>query len=112
VQRLRASEDGCQRLQGHARDIIHRLLRGQRDSCGLRVETHQASAVVFRAEAIFHQAIPDLARGAVLGDLFKEVVVRVKEEAETRAEVVDVKSAPTRPFDVFDAVVDGEREFL
>jgi len=96
VQRLRASEDGCQRLQGHARDIFIGCCAAER-LLGLRVETHQASAVVFRAEAIFHQAYQILRAARYLRSL-KEVVVRVKEEAETRAEVVDVKSAPTRPF--------------
>jgi hypothetical protein len=112
VQRLRSAEDGGQCLQGDARDVVHRLLRGQRDAGGLGVEAHQAGAIVLRAEAVFHQAIPDLAGGAVLGDLFEEIVVRVEEEAEARAEIVDVESAAARPFDVFDAVVDGEREFL
>ncbi len=76
------------------------------------MEAHQAGAVVLRAEAVFHQAIPDLARGAVFGDLFEEIVVRVEEEAEARSEVVDVEAAAARPLDVFDAVVDGERQFL
>jgi hypothetical protein len=76
------------------------------------VEAHQASAIVPGAETVLHQSIPDLARGAVFGDLFEEVVVRVEEEAEAGAEVVDVEAAAARPFDVFDAVVDGEREFL
>ena len=67
---------------------------------------------VLRAEAVFHQAIPDLARGAVLRDLFEEIVVRVEEEAEARPEVVDVEAAAARPLDVFDAVVDRESEFL
>src|SRR5208282_3162602 len=39
-------------------------------------------------------------------------VVRVEKEAEAGAEVVDVEAPAARPLDVFDAVVDGEREFL
>src|ERR1019366_7815143 len=35
VQRLRAAEDRRQRLQGNARDVVQRLLRGQRDAGGL-----------------------------------------------------------------------------
>src|SRR5208337_3505263 len=53
-----------------------------------------------------------LARGAIFGDLFKEIVVRVEEEAEARSEIVNVESAAARPLHVFDAVVDGECEFL
>src|ERR1700687_2445384 len=112
VQRLRAAEHSRERLQGDTRDVVHRLLRGQRDAGGLRVETHQAGAIVFRAEAILHQAIPDFARGTVFGDLFEKIVVRVEKKAEARAEVVDVKAAAERPLDVFNAVIDGESEFL
>src|ERR1035438_10797130 len=76
------------------------------------MEAHQAGTIVLRAEAVFHQPIPDFAGGAVFCDLFEEVVVRVEEEAETRSEVVDVESASARPFDVFNSVVDGEGELL
>ena len=65
-----------------------------------------------RAEAVLHQAIPDLAGGAVLGDLFEEIVMGVEEEAETRAELVHVETAAARPLHVLDAVVDGEGQFL
>ncbi len=70
------------------------------------------SALIPGAEAVFHQAIPDLARGSVLGDLFEKVVVRVEEEAEARAELVDVQATAARPLDVLDAIINREREFL
>src|SRR5271155_3731127 len=76
------------------------------------MEAHQAGAIVLRAEAIFHQSIPDFARGAVFGDLFEEVVVCVEKEAEAWSKVVDIEAALERPVYVFDAVVDGEGEFL
>ncbi len=88
------------------------MLSGQRDAGSLGVEAHQTGAVIFRTEPVFHQAIPDLARGAVFGNLFEKIVVRVEKEAEPRPEVVNVEAATARPLDVFDSVVDGEREFL
>ena len=38
--------------------------------------------------------------------------MRIEEEAEAGAEIVNVEAAAKRPLDVFDAVVDGERELL
>src|ERR1700676_901661 len=76
------------------------------------MKAHQLRALLPRPEAIFHHAIPNLARGAVLGDLLEEVVVRVEEKTQARAEVVDIKPTTARPLDIFDAVVERERQFL
>jgi hypothetical protein len=38
VQRLRAAEDGREGLIGDADDVVQRLLRGEGDAAGLRVE--------------------------------------------------------------------------
>ena len=76
------------------------------------MEAQQARAVVLRAETVFHQAVPNLAGGAVLADLFEEIVVRVEEEAKARAELVHIKAAAARPLDVLHAVINGERQFL
>src|SRR5208283_3300212 len=35
-----------------------------------------------------------------------------EEKTETRSEVVDVEAAPSRPLDIFDAIVDGKGQFL
>ena len=86
-------------------DIVHGLLRGQGHSRSLRVEAHQSGALVLSAETIFHDPRPDLAGGAVFGDLLKEVVVRVEEEAQPRPELVDIEAPAPRPFHIFNAVV-------
>ena len=44
VQRLRSAENRCERLDGDARDIVLRLLRGERNPGGLGVETHPGGA--------------------------------------------------------------------
>ena len=66
----------------------------------------------FAPKRSLHHLAPDLAGGAIFGDLLEEIVVRVEEEAESRAEIVDIESAPLRPLHVLDAVVQGERQFL
>src|SRR5579862_7250968 len=76
------------------------------------MKAHKSRAVVLRAKAVFHQPIPDFSCGAILRDLFEEVIVGVEEEAEARSEVVDIKTAAARPFDVLDTVIDGESQFL
>src|ERR1700678_1871801 len=112
MQRLRSAEHGCQGLQSYARDVVHRLLGGQGYASRLRVKAHQSGTIALRAKAIFHEPIPDLPRGAVLGDLFEKVVVRVEEEAKTRSKIIDVESSTLSPFDIFDSVVNGESQFL
>ncbi len=39
VQGLRAAQDGCEPLQGHSDDVDLGLLRGERDPCGLCMES-------------------------------------------------------------------------
>src|SRR5262245_18526702 len=99
-------------MDGNAGNVIHWLLCSERDPSGLSVEAHQPGTWILRAEAVLHQPVPDLARGAELGDLLEEIVMRVKEEAESRTKLVDVQPATLGPIHVFDAVVDREREFL
>ena len=76
------------------------------------MESHQPSALVLRLEPVFHYLVPDLARSAVFGNLFEEIIVRVEEKAEPWAEVVHVQPASPRPFHVLHAVVKGECQFL
>src|SRR5580704_18567989 len=76
------------------------------------MESHQPGPLILRAETVLHQPIPDFARCAVLGDLLEEIVVRVEEEAEARAELVNIEAATARPFYVLDAVVYRERQLL
>ncbi len=65
-----------------------------------------------RAKSLGHQPIPDLARGAELGDLLKEVVMGIEEEAQPGSEIVDAQPAAQRPLHVLHAVIEGESELL
>src|SRR5262249_60432651 len=76
------------------------------------MEAHQPGALLPGAEAVFHQAVPDLSRRAELGDLLKEIAVRVEEEAQAGPEFVHVKPAAPGPLHVFHAVIDGEGQLL
>ena len=112
VQRLRAAEHAGERLDRRARDVVQRLLRGQRDARRLRVEAHEPRLRVARAEGLAQLARPDPPGGAVLGDLLEEVDLRVEEEAQPRREVVDVQAALDGLLDVGEAVLEGEGELL
>src|SRR5262249_36877206 len=112
VQRLRSSQHSRKRLQSHTRDVVHRLLGWKRYPRGLRMTTHQPGALIFSAKAIFHYAMPNLAGGAIFSDLLKEIVVRIKEEAETRTKFIYIKTAPPRPFHVLNAVIQGKCQLL
>src|SRR5882672_6895795 len=63
-------------------------------------------------KSLSHHLVPDLASCAVFCELFKEIAVGVEEERQTRRELVDIQTGATRPFDVLDAVIQGEGEFL
>src|SRR5579872_6580655 len=76
------------------------------------MEAHQPCTRILRAEAVFHQPIPDFARRAELGDLFEKVIMGIEEEAQTRTKFIDVQSPTLRPLHIFDPVVNGESQFL
>ena len=61
---------------------------------------------------MFHYAVPDFARRPVLCNFLKEIVVRVEKETQPRPKIIHMKAASLRPFDVLDAVIKRERQFL
>ncbi len=112
MQRLRPAEHRGERLDGGAHDVVERLLRGEADAGGLRVEAHLHGARVARAEGVAHLPRPDAPGGAVLGDLLEEVDLGVEEERQARREVVHVEPALDRLLDVGEPVLERERELL
>ncbi len=112
VQRLRAAADRRERLDRDAHDVVLGLLRGQGRAAGLRVEAESERLRVRRAEPLAHDARPDAPRRPELRDLLEEVVVRVEEEGQARAEVVGRQTGRDRGVAVGDAVRDRERELL
>ena len=112
VERVRAAEDAGQRLDRRAHDVVVGLLGRQRAAGRLRVEAAHPGARVLRAEALAHRLRPDAPRGAELGDLLEEVVVRVEEEGEPRRELVDRQPGLDAVLHVLDAVAQREGELL
>ena len=112
VEGLRSAQDGGHGLEGGADDVVLRLLGSERGTRGLGVETEHPGARILRAEAIAHDAGPDAAGGAKLGDLFEKIVMRVEEEGEARGEAVDVEARVDGSLDVGDAVGQCEGDFL
>ena len=111
MERLRAAEDGRERLKRGADDVVVRLLPGERAAGGLGVEAKRPGARIFGAVAFLH-GCTRAAGGAILGDFLEKVGVRVEEEAEARHEFVDREAPLESPIDVFEAVAKSEREFL
>ena len=102
----------AKRLNGHAHDVVFGLLRGQRRAGGLRVEAQQQRARVAGVETLAHDARPQAAGRAVLGDLFEQIAVRVEEEGELRGEFVDAEASVDGGLDVGDGVGQREGDFL
>ena len=80
-----------------ADDVVVGLLRGERAAGRLRVEAELLRARVGGAEPVAHDPRPQPPRGAELRDLLEEVVVRVEEERQPLAELVDVEARRRRP---------------
>ena len=112
VQAVGAAEDGGERLDGGADDVVVGLLRGERDPGGLRVEAQPLGLVGLGAVDVAHPAGPDAAGRAELGDLLEEVEVAVEEERQARGELLDVEAAGQAQLDVAEAVGEGEGELL
>ena len=97
VQGLRPAHHRGQRLQRRAHHVVVGLLRGERASRRLRVKSQRPRARQFRAKPLGHHPVPDAPRGAVLGDLLEEIVVRVEEKRKPRRELVDGQARARRP---------------
>src|ERR1041385_7616307 len=76
------------------------------------MEPHFHAALAPRSVSVAHRVCPDLARGAVFGNLLEKVTMCVEEETQPGREIVDMEAALKRPIHVFDAVPQSEREFL
>ncbi len=112
MQGLATTENRGERLNRNADDIVFRLLSGERRTGGLRVEAKHQRARILCAEAFHHNARPEAAGGAVLGDFLEKVVVGVEKERKLRSEFVDAKPGVKRGLDVSDAISEGEGDFL
>ena len=112
MQALGAAAGRRERLDRDPDDVVLGLLRGEGRTAGLGVEAERERLRVRGAEAVAHQRRPQPPRGAELRHLLEEVVVRVEEEGEARAELVRRKARLDGRRAVGDPVRERERELL
>src|ERR1019366_10024803 len=97
MQRLSSAKHRGEGLKRHPSDVVVRLLCGEGNTRSLSVEAHQPRALVLRTETVLHQAVPDFPRRTILCDLFEEIVVRVEEKRQPRAEFIHVEATAAGP---------------
>src|SRR5690349_3562863 len=76
------------------------------------MEAQKVRARISGVEAVAHDSGPQAASGAVLGDFFEKIVVRVEEEGKLRGEFIHAKSGIERGLHVSDAVGERKSDFL
>src|SRR6267143_5152708 len=112
VQGLAAAENGGERLNREAHDVVFRLLCGERGTGGLCVKAQHQGARILGTEAFRHDPGPETARGAVFGDFFKKIVVGIEEKRKLWRKFIDAESGVERGLDIGDAIGEGEGHFL
>src|SRR4051794_16667499 len=98
MQRLRSAHYGCQCLDCHSRNVVHRLLCWQGYSGGLGMKSHEPCALILGAESILHHPVPNFSRRSILRNFLEEIIVRIKKETQSRPKVVYIKTTPLGPF--------------
>ena len=106
VQRLGVTLGGGHRLDAGSRDVVERVLGGQRPTRGLRMGAQGKRFGALGAESA-DQFAPQQPPGPQLGDLHEEVHPDAPEERQPRRELVDVQAGFQAGFDVVDAVGQG-----
>ena len=80
MQGLRAAHDRSERLNRRTHHVVVGLLRGERTARRLRVEAQRPGALILGFVALDHGFMPDAPRRAILGNLFKEIIVGIEEK--------------------------------
>ena len=107
VQRLGATKNGRHRFNGGAHDVVVRVLLGQRPARGLAVRAQHLRLGALGVET-GHDAVPQQAAGAHLGNFQVEIHADSPEEGQAAGEGVDVHARGDAGTHVFHAV--GQRE--
>src|SRR5919109_2126549 len=106
MQGLGSTQHRRKSLDRYTHDIIFGLLGSERNSCRLCMEAQKPRARILGFERFPHLARPDTSGGAVLGNLFKEIVVCVEEEGQARREAVYVHAAGDAPTHILQPVAE------
>ncbi len=113
VQRLCAAQDRCQSFHGGPDNIIVRLLSRQRTAGRLRVKAQPQGTGIFGMKTVPHNLRPHAAGRAHFAYLFKKIDMRIEKEGQPRRKVVHIHFfTANHVIHIFDAVTDGERQFL
>ena len=76
------------------------------------MKAQQQGARIARAETIAHQARPEAAGGAILGNLLEQVAMRIEEERKPGREFVHCETRGERGIDVGDGIGERKAHFL
>src|SRR5262249_17842362 len=93
MQGLRPAEYRRQCLNGHADDIVVRMLGSQRRSSRLRVKSKHARPGTLGMKALSHRFRPDSSCRAKFRNLLEEIVVRIEKERNARGKRINFQSA-------------------
>ena len=80
MQRLASPQHGGECLKRYAGHVVIRLLRRERYAGGLCMGTQQHGPWILRVITPLDLSCPNAACGSQLGDLFKKIVVNIKEK--------------------------------
>src|SRR5690348_9025051 len=112
MQGLCATEHGGESLICGTRDIIVRLLCGQRRARRLGMETQHHGTWVLRMETVAHDMGPHAASSTELGDFLKQVVVAIKEERKLARETIHIQSCVNGCLHIRDRISEREGHLL
>src|SRR5947209_889 len=111
MQGLCATKNSGECLVGGTHDVIVWLLGGQCRTGRLCMETQHHGTRVLRIEALTHDMRPHPPRGAELGNLFKQVVMAIKEERKLAREAIHVQSCINGCLYISDRISQREGHF-
>src|SRR5262249_16944311 len=112
MKRLRTTKNRSERLQGHSRNVVHRLLRCERNAGSLSVRAKFHRCRLFCAKSVAHEMNPYPSGRTKFGYLFKEIVVDIKEKGEPRGKRIHRKTTTKALLDIGNTVVNGKRKLL
>ncbi|MNV32779.1 hypothetical protein D3C71_1241250 [compost metagenome] len=111
MQRLRAAENGRQRLIGGADNVVVRVLLLQRDAGCLAMGSKHQRGCLLRFE-LFHDPRPKQARGTKLCRFHEEIHADGEKEGQASGEIIDIQPlGECRPH-IFATIGQREGQFL
>ena len=105
-------DDGCERLDRYANNVVVGLLRRKGDPGRLGMRSEHPALGVLGSVTFAHEPCPYAPTRTELGDFLIKVIVHVPEKGESRREVIYIHPALDTPLDVSQAVGKGKGELL